>query len=237
MPLEITPDLLLRAYASGLFPMAESADDPALYWVDPEVRGVFPLDGIQVSRSLRKAVRSDRFTVCLDQDFQAVIEGCAAAGPGRGSTWINSTIRALYAELFDLGFVHTVEAYAAGELAGGLYGVALGGAFFGESMFHRQTDASKVCLVHLAAHLVRGGYQMLDAQFVTPHLATLGAIEMPRGRYRRTLAKAIAVRASLAGSTPLSGEESLAILADAAARKHLAGSYLPAGSLPPKSDG
>ena len=187
---DLTPQLLLRAYAAGLFPMADNADDPDLFWVDPEERGVFPLDGIVVSRSLAKTVRSDRFTVHVDRDFDAVIEGCAAAD--RPDTWINSTIRSLYGRLFKLGSVHTVEAYRDGDLVGGLYGVSLGGAFFGESMFHRATDASKVCLLHLAARLLAGGYRLLDTQFVTPHLQSLGAIEIERSRYRALLHDAIA---------------------------------------------
>lgn len=194
-PPVITPRLLLRAYAAGLFPMAESADDPHLFWVDPEARGIFPLDGLIVSRSLAKVLRSDRFEVHADRDFEAVIRACAAAVPGRTDTWINGRIRDLYGELFDLGHVHTIEAYRDGILVGGLYGVSLGGAFFGESMFHRATDASKVCLLHLAARLVAGGFQLLDTQFVTPHLATLGAIEVPRRAYRTLLEAALPLRA------------------------------------------
>ena len=187
----ITPEILLRAYAAGLFPMAESADDPNLFWVDPEERGIFPLDGFKISRSLAKAVRSDRFSVHVDRDFQAVVAGCAAVAQDRPDTWINSRIRALYGKLFDLGHVHTVEAYAADELVGGLYGVSLGGAFFGESMFHRATDASKTCLLHLAARLLAGGFTLLDTQFVTPHLATLGAVAVPRAAYRAMLNEAL----------------------------------------------
>ncbi len=189
---EITPDILLRAYSIGLFPMAESAEDPNLYWVDPEARGIFPLDGIVISKSLRKVVRSDRFEVRVDSDFDAVIDGCAAPDTGREKTWINDRIRTLYRELFDMGHVHTVETWFDGTLVGGLYGVSLGAAFFGESMFHRKTDASKVALVHLAARLAAGGFSLLDAQFVTPHLATLGALEIPRDAYRLRLAKAMA---------------------------------------------
>ena len=213
--LEITPDLLLRAYASGLFPMAESAEDPDLYWVDPEKRGIFPLGAITVSTSLRKVVRSGRFTLRFDHDFEAVILGCATSAPGRASTWINATIRRLYGSLFEAGFVHTVEAYRDETLVGGLYGVAIGGAFFGESMFHRETDASKVCLVHLAARLLRGGYTLLDAQFVTPHLATLGAIEIPRAVYRERLSRAL-IRPGQFGQPDVeSGEAALTILNDA----------------------
>ncbi|VFU07769.1 leucyl/phenylalanyl-tRNA--protein transferase [Methylocella tundrae] len=189
---EITVDILLRAYSIGLFPMAESAEDANLFWVDPEVRGIFPLDGIIVSRSLAKTVRSDVFEVRVDHDFDAVIDGCAASYPDRDKTWINHRIRRLYRQLFDTGRVHTVEAWQEGVLVGGLYGVHLGGAFFGESMFHRKTDASKVALVHLAARLRKGGFSLLDAQFVTPHLASLGAIEVPKEIYRRRLADAMA---------------------------------------------
>ncbi len=191
---DITPDILLRAYSIGLFPMAENADDPNLYWVDPEARGIFPLDGIIISKSLRKTVRSDRFEVRVDHDFGAVIDACAEPDAGREKTWINDRIRTLYQRLFEMGHVHTVETWCDGALVGGLYGVSLGGAFFGESMFHRMTDASKVALVHLAARLAAGGFSLLDAQFVTPHLATLGAIEITREAYRVRLAKAMTHR-------------------------------------------
>ena len=191
LPPPITPEILLKAYAAGLFPMAESADDPHLFWVDPEERGIFPLDGMLISRSLAKAVRSDRFSVHVDRDFPAVIEACAATAADRPQTWINARIRLLYGELFARGHVHTVEAYAEESLVGGLYGVSLGGAFFGESMFHRRTDASKVCLLHLAARLVAGGFCLLDTQFVTPHLATLGAVAVSRATYHRRLDAAL----------------------------------------------
>ncbi|HMF05831.1 MAG TPA: leucyl/phenylalanyl-tRNA--protein transferase, partial [Methylocella sp.] len=160
-PFEITPEILLRAYSIGLFPMAESAKDQNLFWVGPEQRGIFPLDGLIVSKSLAKTVRSGRFKIKVDQDFDAVIEGCAAKNACREKTWINARIRRLYRQLFDIGRVHTVECWADGALAGGLYGVHLGAAFFGESMFHRATDASKVALVHLAARLAKGGFRLL----------------------------------------------------------------------------
>ena len=188
---EITTDILLRAYSIGLFPMAESATDENLFWVDPEARGIFPLDGLIVSKSLAKTVRSDRFEVKVDCDFDAVIDACAASYEDREKTWINGRIRKLYRQLFDIGRVHTVESWAGGELAGGLYGVHLGAAFFGESMFHRKTDASKVALVHLAARLAKGGFRLLDTQFVTPHLASLGAVEVSKKVYRRRLADAM----------------------------------------------
>jgi leucyl/phenylalanyl-tRNA--protein transferase len=158
----ITPRLLLRAYSIGMFPMAESADDPTIFWVDPEERGVFPLDGLIVSRSLAKAVRSDRFEIRVDHDFQGVIAGCAGGGGDRPETWINGRIHGLFSDLFRQGHAHTVECWADGELVGGLYGLAIGGAFFGESMFHRRTDASKVALVHLVARLRVGGFSLLD---------------------------------------------------------------------------
>ena len=193
--LEITPDILLRAYSIGLFPMAESASDPSLFWVDPEERGIFPLDGLVISRGLAKLVRSDKFEIRVDSDFEAVIDGCAEAARGRESTWINKRIRDLYGSLFESGHVHTIEAWKDEALVGGLYGVAIGAAFFGESMFHRVTDASKVALVHLAARLVGGGYVLLDTQFVTDHLATLGAIAIPKQAYHLLLADAVARRA------------------------------------------
>src|SRR5262249_46653334 len=167
---EITPEVLLKAYACGIFPMAESADDPALYWVEPERRGILPLDHLHISRRLARTVRSDRFTVVSDRDFDAVIDGCAEPGPGRARTWINERIRVLYRALFDCGHCHTVEVYDDGALVGGLYGVSLGAAFFGESMFRRTRDASKVALVHLAGRLRAGDFILLDTQFVTDHL-------------------------------------------------------------------
>jgi len=192
---EITPDILLRAYSIGLFPMAESAEDQNLFWIDPEARGVFPLDGMIVSKRLAKTIRSDRFEVRVDCDFEAVIEACASVSAGREKTWINWRIKRLYRQLFEQGRVHTVEAWRYGALVGGLYGVALGAAFFGESMFYRQTDASKVALVHLAGRLAAGGFRLLDTQFVTPHLETLGAIEVSKEHYRVMLAEAVAQKA------------------------------------------
>ncbi len=214
-PLAITPDILLKAYSVGLFPMADSADDPALFWVDPEQRGVFPLDGIRVSASLAKAVRSDRFDVVADRDFDAVIAACAAPTPGRPATWINARIRDLFGDLFRSGQAHTVEAYRDGALVGGLYGLAIGAAFFGESMFHRTTDASKVCLVHLAARLRAGGFRLLDTQFITPHLASLGAVELPRAAYKTRLADAIGREAAFhawGGLGQVDGRTALAAL-------------------------
>jgi leucyl/phenylalanyl-tRNA--protein transferase len=214
-PYAITPQLLLRAYSIGLFPMAESAEDDQLFWVDPEKRAIFPLDTFIVSRSLAKTVRSDRFEVTVDTDFDAVIEGCAAPDADREKTWINGEIRRLYRELFDMGFAHTVECRRDGRLVGGLYGVCLRGAFFGESMFHRERDASKVALTHLVARLKIGGFQLLDTQFMTTHLASLGAIEISRDAYHRALEQALSVRGDYdvwARDVRVSGRQALAAL-------------------------
>ncbi len=192
---EITPHILLRAYAAGIFPMGEDADDPNLIWIEPQRRGVLPLDAIHVSHRLARTVRSNCFEVRVDHDFDAVIAACAAPGSDRDRTWINTRIRRLYGELFDLGHCHTVEAYRGGALVGGLYGVRLGGAFFGESMFHRERDSSKVALVHLAARLRHGGFTLLDTQFVTKHLSQFGAVELPRNEYRVQLAEAVQAEA------------------------------------------
>ncbi|PLX36708.1 MAG: leucyl/phenylalanyl-tRNA--protein transferase [Hyphomicrobiales bacterium] len=189
--LEITPQVLLKAYACGIFPMAESADDPGLYWIEPEMRGVVPLDRFHVSKRLQRTVRQDVFEVRIDSDFSGVIEGCAAPGPGRRKTWINQRIRRLYGELFRIGRCHTVEAWRDGKLVGGLYGIRLGGAFFGESMFSRERDASKVALVHLVARLKAGGFRLLDTQFVTEHLMRFGALEVPRRDYHVKLEDAL----------------------------------------------
>ncbi len=189
----ITPRVLLRAYAAGLFPMAEDAEDEHLHWFDPRERGIFPLDRLNISRSLAKTVRAGKFEIRVDHDFDAVLAQCATSRAGREKTWINRRVAKLFGELFDTGYVHTVEAWRDGELVGGLYGLALGGAFFGESMFHNVTDASKVCLVHLCARLNCGGYVLLDAQFVTPHLESLGATEISRHDYRRMLDAALLI--------------------------------------------
>lgn len=189
--LEITPQVLLKAYACGIFPMAESAQDPTLYWIEPELRGVLPLDAITVPKRLARTIRSGRFEIRVDSDFEGVIEGCAAPRAGRRTTWINSRIRELYGELFEMGFCHTVESWMDGKLVGGLYGVHLGGAFFGESMFSTETDASKVALIHLAARLIYGGFKLLDTQFVTDHLRQFGAIEMRRPEFQKLLGEAL----------------------------------------------
>jgi leucyl/phenylalanyl-tRNA---protein transferase len=188
---EITPEVLLKAYACSIFPMAESADDPSLFWVEPERRGILPLDRFHVPRRLARTVRADRFQVRVDTAFDQVLDACATPAPGRRKTWINARIRRLYRELFARGHCHSVEAWREGKLVGGLYGVKLKRAFFGESMFHRETDASKVCLVHLVARLKRGGFALLDSQFLTEHLATFGAIEIERAEYQRRLGDAL----------------------------------------------
>jgi len=187
----ITPDILLRAYSIGLFPMAESADDPEIFWVEPEMRGVLPLDHFHVSKSLAKTVRKNPFDIRFDHDFDSVIAACAQETSGRPSTWINRTIRSLYSTLFDMGRAHTVEAWDGDELVGGLYGVSLGSAFFGESMFSRRTDASKICLVHLVDRLRENGFTLLDTQFTTEHLKTFGAIDIPKADYAAILAVAM----------------------------------------------
>ncbi|MBY3220097.1 leucyl/phenylalanyl-tRNA--protein transferase [Rhizobium laguerreae] len=187
----ITPDILLRAYSIGLFPMAESADDPEIFWVEPELRGVLPLDHFHVSKSLAKAVRKKPFEIRFDHAFDQVIAACAEETSGRPSTWINRTIRSLYSTLFDMGHAHTVEAWEGNELVGGLYGVSLGSAFFGESMFSRRTDASKICLVHLVDRLRERGFTLLDTQFTTEHLKTFGAIDVPKADYAAILAAAM----------------------------------------------
>jgi leucyl/phenylalanyl-tRNA---protein transferase len=213
----ITPEVLLRAYACGIFPMAESAEDPTLFWVEPEMRGVIPLDGFRVSSRLARTVRSDAFTVTVDTAFKAVIANCAAPQAGREDTWINARIRDLYVGLHELGHGHSVEVWQNDELVGGLYGVSLGRAFFGESMFHRARDASKVALVHLVARLMTGGFALLDAQYVTEHLRSLGAVEIPRRRYRALLDNAIKGEADfrkLAIAPPIPGTEALRIIAE-----------------------
>lgn len=187
----IPPDLLLRAYATGVFPMAENANDPEVFWVRPETRGVIPLDTFHVPKSLAKVVRQERFEVAFDTDFSGVIEGCAETRPDRDSTWINAPIREAYAQLFERGYCHTVEAWRQGRLVGGLYGVTLGRAFFGESMFSRERDASKVCLVHLVERLRARGFVLLDTQFTTGHLMRFGAVDVPRRRYEKLLEEAL----------------------------------------------
>ena len=191
--IEITPQVLLKAYACGIFPMAESADDPSLYWIEPQNRGVLPLDGVHVPRRLRKTCRSGIYEIRINSDFDGVIDGCAASRPGRRSTWINPSIRQLYGALFRQGHCHTVETYLDGRLVGGLYGVSLGSAFFGESMFSTERDASKVALVYLVARLIHGRFTLLDTQFVTEHLRQFGTVEVPRDAFHKLLETSLVV--------------------------------------------
>jgi leucyl/phenylalanyl-tRNA---protein transferase len=187
----LTPDLLLTAYSRGIFPMAERRDDPNLFWVSPETRGILPLDKFHVSHRLARTVRSDRFEVRIDTSFTEVMRACAAPAPGREESWINDEIVAVYTALHKRGHAHSVECWREGHLVGGLYGVSLAAAFFGESMFMRERDASKVALVHLVARLIRGGFTLLDAQFLTEHLARFGAVAIPRSAYMKRLAAAL----------------------------------------------
>src|SRR5512143_3177261 len=215
--IEITPQVLLKAYACGIFPMAESAEDNALYWIEPERRGILPLDRVHVPKRLARTIRQGGFEVKIDNDFDAVIEGCAAPRAGRRSTWINSRIRSLYRELFAMGYCHTVEVWQDDKLVGGLYGVHLGRAFFGESMFSRVRDASKIALVYLVARLRYGGFELLDTQFVTEHLARFGAIEVSRQEFQRCLEAALAGGLVAHGSTSGSAAGSGGVSAGAAA--------------------
>ena len=186
--LEITPEVLLKAYSCGIFPMAESADDPQLFWIEPQARGLLPLESINIPKRLARTIRQATFEVRVDTDFDGVIDGCAASRPGRTSTWINERIRSLYGDLFRMGHCHTIEAWSAdGQLVGGLYGVDLGGPIFCKSMFSLERDASKVALVYLGARLIHGGFVMLDTQFVTEHLRQFGAIEVSRSRFQSQL--------------------------------------------------
>lgn len=191
----LDPDLLLRAYAAGIFPMADGRDAAELFWVEPKKRGVLPLDGFHLPRSLAKLLRQERFELTADRAFDEVMRACAAPGPGHGrsESWINGPILDGYSRLHRLGFAHSLECWVDGELAGGLYGVKLGAAFFGESMFTRVRDASKVALAHLIARLRVGGFRLLDTQFLTDHLARFGAVEVPRAAYRASLDSALSV--------------------------------------------
>lgn len=187
----ITPELLLRAYSIGMFPMSESADDPELFWVEPDLRGIIPLDDFHVSKSLAKAMRKHPFDIRFDTAFDRVVEKCAESVENRPSTWINAQIKELYGALHRLGHAHSVEAWEGDELVGGLYGVTLGSAYFGESMFSRRTNASKICLVHLVERLRQRGFTLLDTQFTTEHLVTFGAIDIPKAEYGVLLDKAM----------------------------------------------
>ena len=195
---EIDPDLLMHAYASGVFPMSEHRDDPEIFWVDPVLRGVIPLDGFHISRSLAKAIRRADYEVTFDADFEGVLRACA----DRTDTWISAEIHRLYMALHARGQAHSIEVWRAGRLIGGVYGVVLGRAFFGESMFSRERDASKIALAWLVDHLRRCGFVLFDTQFLTPHLASLGAIEIPRAAYRAALAEAIESEADFYSVTP-----------------------------------
>ncbi|MFY2823940.1 leucyl/phenylalanyl-tRNA--protein transferase [Ruegeria sp. MALMAid1280] len=185
--MSLSPELLLHSYSIGIFPMAENRDAPELFWVDPKFRGVFPLDGFHVSRSLARRIRKCGYTVTINQNFVGVVDGCA----DRADTWINAELRDLYQQIHRLGHAHSLEIWEADHLVGGVYGVALGAAFFGESMFSRRTDASKIALAYLVDRLRQTGFQLFDTQFLTAHLASLGAIEIPRSQYRQELEEAI----------------------------------------------
>jgi len=212
----LSADDLIECYRRGLFPMADTRGDARVFLVEPARRGVMPLAGFHVSRRLARTVRSDRFQVSVDVAFEAVIEACAAPGAGRLETWINGPIQGLCGELFDRGLAHSVEAWRDGDLVGGLYGVALGAAFFGESMFSRRRDASKVALTHLVARLSAGGFTLLDTQFLTDHLARLGAVEISRGDYGRRLKAALAAPANFAALDPhATGEVALQAISQA----------------------
>ncbi len=193
----LTPELLLKAYSIGIFPMAESRHARQIHWIDPEKRGVLPLDSVHVPRRLRRTLRAGRYRVTMDQAFSEVVTACAEPGPGRKQTWINGQIERLYAGLFEMGQAHSVECWDEARLVGGLYGVHLGAAFFGESMFSRARDASKVALVHLVARLRKGDFALLDTQFHTDHLAQFGVVEVTRTRYRQMLGAAVRQSAQL----------------------------------------
>ena len=202
MPIDL--DLLLQAYANGIFPMSDARDDPDTFWIEPEFRAVMPLDGFRVSKSLAKTIRQDRFAVTADTSFAQVIATCAESQADRQDTWINPDIEAAFCRLHEQGHAHSIECWSEGRLVGGLYGLALGRAFFGESMFSRETDASKVALAWLVARLRLGGFELLDCQFITDHLASLGAVEMTQAAYlkllKAALAKAVQASSGLASS-------------------------------------
>jgi len=204
--LEITPDLLLQAYRIGVFPMGERRDDPKLHWLDPRLRAVLPLDGFHLPHRLARTIRSERFSVSADTAFAEIVRACAEPRPGHPESWINEPIIDLYSELHSRGHAHSVECRVGDQLVGGLYGVSVGAAFFGESMFSRERDASKVALVHLVARLIQGGFRLLDCQFMTEHLRSFGAVEIPRDAFRALLADAIdrpaAFQRELGGADP-----------------------------------
>ena len=194
----LTPAIMLRAYAAGVFPMAESADDPELFWVDPPVRGILPVGGVHASRSLLRSLRRDGWSATLDRDFAAVVDACA----DRRETWINAPLRAVYVELHARGFAHSFEVWRDGALAGGVFGIALGAAFFGESMFSARSGGSKLALLWLSRQLAAGGFRLFDTQFLTPHLASLGGREIPRAEYQSRLAAALSLPAVLSAGLP-----------------------------------
>jgi leucyl/phenylalanyl-tRNA--protein transferase len=206
--MELKPELLLRAYSVGIFPMAESRNDEEIHWIDPDYRGILPLEDFHIPRSLRRLLRRGTFEVSCDTAFAQVIRGCASPGPGRRDTWINPTIEKLYCDLHDMGFAHSVECRRDGVLVGGLYGVALGAAFFGESMFSRAANASKVALIHLVGRLRKGGFSLLDTQFETPHLRQFGVLEITREDYRARLSSAVRTAAQFPAAFKASELES-----------------------------
>ncbi len=200
--MSLSPELLLHGYSIGIFPMAEHRDDPDLFWVDPKFRGVFPLDGFHISRSLARRIRRCGFTISINQDFEGVVDGCA----DRADTWINAELRDLYRQVYKAGQAHSLEVWEDNQLVGGVFGVVLGAAFFGESMFSRRTDASKIALAYLVDRLRQTGFQLFDTQFLTAHLASLGAIEIPRSDYRKALEEAIGDSADFAAEVPQSAD-------------------------------
>lgn len=210
----VTPEIVLRAYAEGIFPMAETRGSTTLYWVSPDRRGILPLDGFHVPRRLARTVKAERFEVRVDSAFAEVIAACAQPAGGRDESWINDEVMGLFVKLHAMGHAHSVEAWRDGSLAGGLYGLAIGGAFFGESMFSRCRDASKVALVHLAGRLIAGGFTLLDAQFITRHLRQFGAVEIDRSYYLELLRRAIAKPADFygAGRSAASGASVLQLI-------------------------
>ncbi len=200
--MSLSPELLLHGYSIGIFPMAEHRDDPDLFWVDPKFRGVFPLDGFHISRSLARRIRRCGFSISINQDFEGVVDGCA----DRADTWINAELRDLYRQVYNAGQAHSLEVWEDDQLVGGVFGVVLGAAFFGESMFSRRTDASKIALAYLVDRLRQTGFQLFDTQFLTAHLASLGAIEIPRSDYRKALEEAIGDSADFAAEVPQSAD-------------------------------
>ncbi|TRD16690.1 leucyl/phenylalanyl-tRNA--protein transferase [Palleronia caenipelagi] len=201
----LTPELVLGAYAQGIFPMSDSRDDPEIFWVDPQYRGVLPMDGLRISRSLRRHIRQGSHQVSFNRAFEAVVAGCA----DRPETWISDPIAALYSDLHRAGYAHSIEVWADSRLVGGVYGVVLGGAFFGESMFSKETNASKLALVYLMDRLRQGGFVLFDTQFITPHLQSMGGVEIPRSSYRHQLSEALKRQAVFSTVSPDSPDQVL----------------------------